>query len=254
MTANPPPSSALDVVFSLVTQAGIPFNVRLVEPGDRYGLDRCLVNDKDATQIEFYDARYSAAAGNTRFDPLGQFVSRYYVDTLMDAFGSSGLILDGGTPSWVIDAKSLTEALSWALSHAANINLSVALKKGLRVGIYDSEGEIIEEDELAENQTLLANGEKEQLVNLKHHGMTRLSDIRFEHGRYARWEDVNLFDAIYLWENSEQGDLPMTKAEFIIKMNGCEDAAKELYYLCEWQSPDTVLDEMGTDFFVEVNP
>ncbi len=69
------------------------FNVRIVRAGDRYGLDNCLTHDKDEPLVEFYDSRYPHCE-------YGQFVSRYYVATILgtDRYGSGvgGLILDGG--------------------------------------------------------------------------------------------------------------------------------------------------------------
>jgi hypothetical protein len=74
------------------------FNVRIVNKGDKYGLNDCLVNDK-APMVEFYDTRYP----HTQY---GQFVSRYYVDTILDG-SDCGLCLDGGVPSWTVSAEDM---------------------------------------------------------------------------------------------------------------------------------------------------
>jgi hypothetical protein len=74
------------------------FNVRIVNTGDKYGLNDCLVNDK-APMVEFYDTRYP----HTQY---GQFVSRYYVDTLLER-DTGGLCLDGGVPSWTVSAEDM---------------------------------------------------------------------------------------------------------------------------------------------------
>ena len=58
------------------------FNVRIVNAGDTYGRNDCLVNDK-AKLVEFYDKRYLQDSWMGR----GQFVSRYYASTLLDGSG-----------------------------------------------------------------------------------------------------------------------------------------------------------------------
>lgn len=88
-----------------------PFNVRLVEAGDRYGRDFCLTHeyepsDIDKAMVEFYDARFL----HTKF---GQFVSRYYVSTLLEPYEyldgdeEAGLDLMGYEPAWKVDGKDM---------------------------------------------------------------------------------------------------------------------------------------------------
>ena len=80
------------------------FNVRVVTKGEKYGLNFCLTHNGDKPLVEFYDARYP----HTEF---GQFVSRYYVSTILgtDGFGSAegGLSLDGGVPEWTVSANDM---------------------------------------------------------------------------------------------------------------------------------------------------
>jgi len=76
------------------------FNVRVVNKGDKYGRDFVLTHNEDKPLVEFYDSRYP----HTEF---GQFVSRYYVETILgeDKWGSGegGLILDGGNrDQWTV--------------------------------------------------------------------------------------------------------------------------------------------------------
>ena len=110
------------------SKPGVEFNVALVEYGDRYGLDDCIVHDgtgrgknfvhgmvlppkpdSDAL-VEFYDTRYS----HTEF---GQFISRYSSKTLLnetDGYGrklGSGLCLDTGVPAWSVDRESMLVVL-----------------------------------------------------------------------------------------------------------------------------------------------
>ena len=81
------------------------FNVRVVNKGDKYGRDFCLTHDEDKPLVEFYDSRYP----HTEF---GQFVSRYYVSTILgeDKWGRAegGLCLDGGNAdSWTVSARHM---------------------------------------------------------------------------------------------------------------------------------------------------
>jgi len=87
------------------------FNVRVVNQGDKYGRDFCLTHDSDRPLVEFYDARYP----HTEF---GQFVSRYYVSTILgtDGWGGteSGLCLDGGNANeWSVSAEDMATVRSF---------------------------------------------------------------------------------------------------------------------------------------------
>jgi len=92
-------------VFTITDlKTNLDWTVRVVFQGDRYGRDMCLVHDDAEPMIEFYDAEYD-------FDKdvdgrvLGQFVSRYCSETLLDDHDiSCGLNLDGGIPKWSINA------------------------------------------------------------------------------------------------------------------------------------------------------
>jgi hypothetical protein len=55
--------------------------------------------------VEFYDTRYP----HTQY---GQFVSRYYVDTILDG-SDCGLCLDGGVPSWTVSAEDMKTVRSF---------------------------------------------------------------------------------------------------------------------------------------------
>jgi hypothetical protein len=81
------------------------FNVRVVNKGDKYGRDFVLTHKEDKPLVEFYDSRYP----HTEF---GQFVSRYYVETILgnDRWGSGegALILDGGNrDQWTVSEKDM---------------------------------------------------------------------------------------------------------------------------------------------------
>lgn len=110
--------------------ASCTFTARLLMPGDKYGRNRCLTwgaeIGKGATPdvrqmlqekfgsmpgVEFYDAD---CVGKPGFDPLGQFVSRYYLSNLLGGPEGRGLALDGGIPQWAISAEDLRRVKDWA--------------------------------------------------------------------------------------------------------------------------------------------
>lgn len=98
---------------------GIVFNVVILEKGDKYGLNNVLVHDKDQPLVEFYDSTH-------KFTEHGQFVSRYYIDTIVNS--NSGLNLHGGEPNWQIDSESMNIVRTFLKNSEAYIN-SPKLKK-----------------------------------------------------------------------------------------------------------------------------
>ena len=92
----------------LISNVGFaPLAVRLVEEGDEYGSNGCLINE-DHTMIEFFDRRYNIDKWLNP-DIEGQFIARYYLETFME-FNNPILILDGGVPSWRLsEVKTVQE-------------------------------------------------------------------------------------------------------------------------------------------------
>ena len=81
-------------VFTIVTsEREIPFNVVLIE------------NDRPI--VEFYDARYNKPP----FPPIGQFVSRYYLETLLDRNIFHALDLCGHVDEWYVDAFTMNKLM-----------------------------------------------------------------------------------------------------------------------------------------------
>jgi hypothetical protein len=111
------------MTMTIKSETGRPILVKLLHKGDAYGLNKCLTwegwgFDKDELGIEFYDATY---ANQGRFDPEGQFVSRYYLSSLMEdwdraEFYGRGLILHGGVPEWNISATEMDKVKAWVLA------------------------------------------------------------------------------------------------------------------------------------------
>lgn len=80
---------------------GVTFSMRLVQPGDLYGLNNVLRHDENKpSMVEFYDTRYDFDR-DPAGEILGQFVTRYYVDTFLQ--GTGGITLDGGVRVWALD-------------------------------------------------------------------------------------------------------------------------------------------------------
>lgn len=91
-------------VFVFVSSNGIPFTARRVNSGEMYGAKFGLIHNQDDPLIEFYDARHS-------FTPFGQFVSRYYLSTLLEHDRNVGLNLEGGSAYWNLTAAELQAVL-----------------------------------------------------------------------------------------------------------------------------------------------
>jgi hypothetical protein len=94
--------------------SGIPFCARILTKGTGYGRwdgqSWALTHDKERPVIEFYDARYSHT-------PFGQFVSRYFVDTLKDC--TRGLVLDAGSPRSHLSATEVALSIHALVSEEA---------------------------------------------------------------------------------------------------------------------------------------
>lgn len=92
------------------------FNIIIVKTGDSYGLDDILTNTGGQNLVEFWDARWANKNG---FGDKGQFVTRYYAETLMGHFG--GLILDGGNAKdWSISGDGIADVKAYILADRAD--------------------------------------------------------------------------------------------------------------------------------------
>lgn len=118
--------------FTTVTNySGRTFAVRYLPSGARYGRANCIVNERNkfgngSPIVEFYDTTNADDSDGdytpgdkplSGFGPLGQFVTRYDVATILgeDEWGSGhgALNLDGGVPVWYVDAEAMHEARAW---------------------------------------------------------------------------------------------------------------------------------------------
>ena len=103
-------------ITKIVNKNGCAFHMRIVRQGDAYGREMCLTHDRDMPLVEFYDATYDfeTAPDGTN---LGQFVSRYYLDTLLGKSGHSpdnsfkrGLDLKSDVDAWTLDSGAMANA------------------------------------------------------------------------------------------------------------------------------------------------
>lgn len=112
------------------------FRVHLVHEGERYGRDGCLIYGKavdTASGFSYNDCRefghglplvefYDMTQDPAEF-PDGQFVSQYYMSTLL-GMGSplnsienmQAFSLDGGVPSWTIKGDDVQKVYSYLLA------------------------------------------------------------------------------------------------------------------------------------------
>ena len=97
----------MNTIFNVTNSNGDGFNVRVVRKGDRYGLDNCLTHDTNNALVEVYDAECASSE-------LGQFVSRYYISTLLEGNSrNTGINLEGSEPKWSIDASNWSKVIAW---------------------------------------------------------------------------------------------------------------------------------------------
>lgn len=109
-----------------ISDHGRLWTVRLVRPGDRYGSRLQLVHGNERTSlgseplIEFFDGRYANDPRFVKIDPenapFGQFVSRYYVDTLLKSRRTRethGLDLQSDVPAWKVSSDGMRDVYHW---------------------------------------------------------------------------------------------------------------------------------------------
>ena len=116
-------------------------NVRVVHPGDAYGLDNVLTNDGEA-MVEFYDARYP----HTEY---GQFVSRYRLSTLNERAPGTGLDLDGGIPDWSVTGDNCDTAIAFATVEVAE-RRNTAASTPSATSHYQADGSVAARKALAQ--------------------------------------------------------------------------------------------------------
>jgi hypothetical protein len=71
-----------------------------------------LTNGENHNLTEFYDSTQDPE----KFGELGQFVSRYYMETLLGRRDGYGLCLDGAISSWRLSKEAYAEVHEWLLT------------------------------------------------------------------------------------------------------------------------------------------
>jgi hypothetical protein len=91
------------------------WNVNIINTGDNYGLNMCLLNVK-APMVEFYDGRYPHVHA-----PYGQFICRYYISTILSGnLHLTGLCLDDRIPAWQVSAEDMAQVVTFLKEHNGN--------------------------------------------------------------------------------------------------------------------------------------
>lgn len=107
----------MKISSDFTNDAGIPFVAVRIEIGEPYGTPVRHTQDgtlacrrliAGAPLIEFYDTRWPNHWGCE----FGQFVTRYYVESLalakhLHTAAGGGLMLDGGIPSWRVSVANM---------------------------------------------------------------------------------------------------------------------------------------------------
>jgi len=105
-------TTTVDEKTILILDEGIiPFHVRMIMPGDKYGLMDRLTHVGVQPLVEVYDARYP----HTKF---GQFITRYYLSTLYSGTHDYGLCLNESIPEWSLSVVQHSTLVHWAESMA----------------------------------------------------------------------------------------------------------------------------------------
>jgi hypothetical protein len=99
----------LEKVFKCPNTSGqiVNWKVRILKNGDKYGRDNCLTNEGKPL-VEFISMDVDKKAF-----PDGQFVSRYYLSTLLERPKPAGLCLDGGVNAWAINSQNYLQIDTW---------------------------------------------------------------------------------------------------------------------------------------------
>ena len=125
------------LVFDPTTR--VTWAVRLVRQGERYGLNDSLAHDGDVPLVEFYDTRH----GHT---DLGQLVSRYSADTIVDSRPHlEGILLETSSPDWQLGQLALARVQTWLRRELATVLPSPSPHK--RVFFYNIQWDTDAEEE-----------------------------------------------------------------------------------------------------------
>lgn len=110
------------------------WRVHLVKEGEHYGANNSLVHNEKDPLVEFWDMSTDKA----KFSE-GQFVSRYYLSTLLDnkwgssldemVAGNRAFCLDADVPSWIVAPADLKDIAAWLKEKDVQLNRKEPLKE-----------------------------------------------------------------------------------------------------------------------------
>jgi hypothetical protein len=102
--APPAEASGGDRVEQFTTAGGVPYTVRVVPTGAKWGPNLTIEGEEPV--VEFYATRGT----EPDHGKWGQFVSRYSLDVLMEGDDDRGLFLAGG---WSVDPTTTDDIRAW---------------------------------------------------------------------------------------------------------------------------------------------
>lgn len=145
-------------MMDITNDFGITFRARIVKKGDSHGLKDCLVYEKVNPKVEFYDTR------NMIEPNLGQFVSEYFVHTLIDQQEyPKGLVLDVGIPAWRLSQKNMKEVRRWLKREMDNPDFHKEEGPYRLKGLKGKKVFMIDEEENEIKKVILLNNHEEEI-------------------------------------------------------------------------------------------
>jgi hypothetical protein len=205
-------------MFSITTIAGLNLLVRMVRKYDVFGMDGCLVHDESDPLVEFYDRDHEFEGNPANI--VGQFISRYYLSTLMSGDQSRGLCLDGGEPKWVIDGPTM-QLIRERLS-SLNTSYTPSIAKAAIDGTLLDISQVWPADRVSQTSFLhVINSSKDSSERTR-----RLADIRVQLRR--SFEQMTA-DSLFEWVNhSIKAHVKSTHQLLLQQLR--DSAALRLYY------------------------
>jgi hypothetical protein len=95
-------------MLHITNEAGCTFRVRCVRKGQRYGLNDCLVHDRDEPLVEFTDVTPGAPAACGH-----HFVARYLAGAVLHWPDGEDLWLHGRALAWRLCPAQVRQVQGW---------------------------------------------------------------------------------------------------------------------------------------------
>lgn len=108
--ANDPGNEATTVLH-VTNEAGRRFEVRCIRQGDRYGLNACLVHDRDEPLVELTEVPITGPLS----PPGPGLVARFPARTFLDRGPGSDLWLCGRDAAWRLAPDQIRQVREWII-------------------------------------------------------------------------------------------------------------------------------------------